>query len=87
MFPFWPKKAQSSDKNQENSPDVLTPGSMILIPEGEFIMGNNDGPKNERPEHTIWLDAYYIDRFEVTMAEYQQLLDDDYSIEPPTTLG
>ncbi|MGB5055569.1 MAG: SUMF1/EgtB/PvdO family nonheme iron enzyme, partial [Nitrospirales bacterium] len=59
------------------------PGSMVLIPEGEFLMGDNDGPRNERPEHTVWLDAYSIDRYEVTMAEYQKLLDTDYSIEPP----
>jgi formylglycine-generating enzyme len=59
------------------------PGSMILIPEGEFLMGDNDGPRNERPEHTVWLDAYWIDRYEVTMAEYQKFMDQDYSIEPP----
>ena len=58
-------------------------GSMTLIPEGEFMMGDNDGPRNERPEHKVWLDAYYIDRYEVTMSEYQKLLDEDYSIEPP----
>ena len=51
------------------------PGSMVLIPEGEFLMGDNDGSRNERPEHTVWLDAYSIDRYEVTMAEYQKLLD------------
>lgn len=59
------------------------PGSMILIPEGEFLMGDNDGPRNERPEHKVWLKAYYIDRYEVTMADYQKFLDKDYSIEPP----
>ncbi len=58
-------------------------GSMILIPEGEFMMGDNDGSRNERPEHKVWLKAYYIDRYEVTMSEYQKLLDEDYSIEPP----
>jgi formylglycine-generating enzyme required for sulfatase activity len=59
------------------------PGSMVTIPEGEFIMGDNDGSRNERPEHTVWLNAYSIDRYEVTMAEYQTILDHDYSIEPP----
>ncbi len=59
------------------------PGTMVLIPESEFLMGDNEGPRNERPEHTVWLDAYFIDRYEVTMAEYQKFLDHDYSIEPP----
>jgi formylglycine-generating enzyme required for sulfatase activity len=29
-------------------------------------MGTHDGLPNERPEHTVTLDAYYIDRYEVT---------------------
>ena len=63
------------------------PGVMVLIPEGEFTMGDNEGSRNERPEHTVWLDAYFIDRYEVTMAEYQKILDQDYSIEPPPPMG
>ena len=57
--------------------------SMVKIPEGEFVMGDNDGSRNERPEHSVWLDGYFIDRYEVTMADYQKILDHDYSIEPP----
>ena len=83
VVPVFAEEGKNSDQNQEESADALKPGSMILIPEGDFLMGNNDGPKNERPEHKIWLDAYYIDRFEVTMEEYQKLLDENYSIEPP----
>ena len=40
---------------------------MVLIPAGPFTMGSNDGLPNERPEHTVTLDAYYIDRYEVTL--------------------
>lgn len=56
---------------------------MIKIPEGEFLMGANDGPRNERPEHTVYLDAYYIDQFEVTMERYQVFLDETYHDFPP----
>ena len=83
VVPVMAEEGHNPDQNQEESSEAPKPGSMVLIPEGEFIMGNNDGPKNERPEHTIWLDAYQIDFFEVTMAEYQKFLDDNYSIEPP----
>ena len=58
-------------------------GSMILIPAGEFTMGDNNGHRNERPEHEVTLDAYYIDRFEVTMSEFQKYLDENLKIEPP----
>lgn len=37
---------------------------MVYVPAGNFIMGNNssDIDKNEKPEHTVYLDAYWIDR-------------------------
>ena len=48
---------------------------MVLIPAGEFMMGCNskkdsscDG--DESPYHEVYLDAYYIDVHEVTLAEY-----------------
>ncbi len=42
---------------------------MILIPVGPFIMGSEEyGP--ERPRHRVTLEAYYIDKYPVTNAEY-----------------
>jgi formylglycine-generating enzyme required for sulfatase activity len=57
---------------------------MILIPAGPFTMGSNDGPSNERPEHTVTLDAYYIDQYEVTLALYRKFLDSGQHESPPT---
>ena len=74
---------QQSEPKSDESQNSEKPGSMILIPEGAFTMGDNDGSRNERPEHEVWLDTYSIDRFEVTMEEYQKFLDDNYSVEPP----
>jgi sulfatase modifying factor 1 len=56
---------------------------MIQIPQGEFVMGANDGSRNERPEHTVFLGSYYIDQFEVTMERYQVFLDETYHDLPP----
>lgn len=56
---------------------------MIRIPEGAFVMGSSDGLPNERPEHTVWLDAYSIDQYEVTMALYAQFLKDTQRSPPP----
>jgi len=51
-------------------------GNMVLIPEGEFLMGTNDADAraDEKPSHKIYLSAYYIDRYEVTNSEYQQFV-------------
>ena len=49
-----------------------TPEGMVLIPAGEFLMGSSTGPANEAPEHPVSLDAFYIDLFEVTNAQYRE---------------
>ena len=43
---------------------------MIFVPAGEFIMGSMDGKSNERPIHSVYLDAFWIDSTEVTNAMY-----------------
>ncbi|MBI4402270.1 MAG: formylglycine-generating enzyme family protein [Nitrospirae bacterium] len=47
---------------------------MVLIPEGAFTMGSNEGLGNERPEHKVFLNSYYIDQYEVTIARYAKFL-------------
>ena len=45
---------------------------LVLIPAGEFQMGSEDGYDNERPVHTVYLDAYSMDGYEVTNARYAE---------------
>ena len=49
---------------------------MALIPAGEFQMGDNfnEGINNEHPVHTVYLDAFYMDIYEVTNAQYQKFM-------------
>ncbi len=44
---------------------------MILVDAGEFIMGRDSGAEDEKPAHQVYLDNYYIDKFEVTNARYK----------------
>jgi formylglycine-generating enzyme required for sulfatase activity len=57
---------------------------MVLVPAGSFLMGSSGGFPNERPEHTVTLNAYYIDQFEVTAGRYQKFLTSAKREEPPT---
>ncbi len=47
---------------------------LIRIPEGEFVMGSHAGQEDERPAHPVYLDAFYIDKYEVTVERYAAFL-------------
>ena len=50
---------------------------MRLIPAGTFLMGNadkNKGDQDEYPVHEVFIDAFYIDIYEVTNSQYQKFV-------------
>lgn len=46
---------------------------MTLIPAGDFTMGSNE-VEDEQPVHRVQLDAFYMDKFEVTTSRYATFL-------------
>ena len=46
------------------SADSPPPG-MVLIPEGDFLMGSDSGDSDESPPHTVTVSAFYLDKYEV----------------------
>jgi formylglycine-generating enzyme required for sulfatase activity len=48
---------------------------MVLVSSGEFLMGMDEADLNQRPQRRVQLDSFYIDRHEVTNAEYKQFVD------------
>ncbi len=65
--------------NVNAGPKSPTPGSspvtapkveMAMIPGGSFRMGRNDGRNEERPEHPVTVNQFWMDKTEVTNAEY-----------------
>ena len=47
--------------------------SMVLVRAGEFTMGSNDRD-DEQPVHKVSLDAFYIDKYELTTSRYAKFL-------------
>lgn len=43
---------------------------MVLIPAGEFLMGAEDGGDDESPVHKAYADSFYMDKYELTNAQY-----------------
>ncbi|MBP7584337.1 MAG: SUMF1/EgtB/PvdO family nonheme iron enzyme [Spirochaetes bacterium] len=57
---------------------------MVLVPGGRFVFGSNAGAKDEYPEQIAELGDYYIDRLEVSNAEYLKYVR-EMNVAPPAT--
>jgi formylglycine-generating enzyme required for sulfatase activity/regulator of sirC expression with transglutaminase-like and TPR domain len=53
-----------------------TEENMVDVPAGHFFMGANGKGADEIPEHRVYLDAYRIDRYEVSAARFAEFLND-----------
>jgi formylglycine-generating enzyme required for sulfatase activity len=78
---------QSVTENLKNpfmhTPKAITNDEMVLIPAGTFTMGGSPVKKvhpNEHPRHEVYLDAFYIDKYEVTQRQYREVMGDNPSI-------
>lgn len=49
---------------------------MVYVSAGTFTMGSEEGYSDEEPVHEVYLDAYWIDKYEVTNAQYAQCVAD-----------
>ncbi len=79
-----PKPAEPSQPSApaEKPSGPVVPDGMITIPAGVYTIGRDKGSELERPQHTVELPAFYIDRTEVTNADYKKFVDQT-SHKPP----
>jgi len=47
---------------------------MIRIPAGVFLMGSDNGPEDERPQHKVNLAEFFIDRNQVSNGQFARFL-------------
>jgi len=84
-FSHGGKPAEHKDYTGDKRPEKIKPKNvapMVLVPAGDFTMGSNEGDDHEKPEHKVFLNAYYIDVHEVTVEQYAKFLEFT-SIFPP----
>jgi formylglycine-generating enzyme required for sulfatase activity len=60
---------------------------MVYIPSGEFTMGSDKGAPNEKPEHQVYLDGYWMGKYEVTMRQYKAFVSDQGYAALPYTVS
>lgn len=71
-----PPEPTQSGPIVDNNP--LDGAAAVYVPAGEFLMGSDDPAANldERPEHIVYLDAYWIYQTTVTNQQYRQCIQD-----------
>jgi formylglycine-generating enzyme required for sulfatase activity len=57
--------------------------SMALVPAGEFTMGSATGDADELPVHTVYMDAFFMDKHQLSVAQYARFLEDTRHEVPP----
>lgn len=81
---FYHPGKYSKMPTQDNKASVILPRQpfepeMVPIPAGEFWMGSRDVDKDadtyERPRHKVWLNAYSIGRYPVTVAQFRVFIE------------
>ncbi len=55
--------------------------TMRLVPAGEFTMGS-ELEENQKPAHAVYLDTFYIDKYEVTNQAYEKCVDAGVCLAP-----
>jgi formylglycine-generating enzyme required for sulfatase activity len=64
-----PAKLFANVRVQVTADDAVAPSGMALIPAGSFTMGDSlDGDSYALPLHTVYVSAFYMDKYDVTKA-------------------
>lgn len=81
------RNAQQEDLKRLAQRGIAPPEGMILIPEGEFLMGSDDGLPDARPMHRLSVSAYWLDRYEVTNRRYRHCVEGGGCMAPKDRSG
>jgi formylglycine-generating enzyme required for sulfatase activity/predicted Ser/Thr protein kinase len=82
------EEAGTNANGREEFRNGIDGALMVLVPQGAYSIGSNDreADASEAPLHTVTLDAFLIDKFEVTAAQYRRFCEAtgrDFPAQPP----
>jgi formylglycine-generating enzyme required for sulfatase activity len=64
-----------AEKPATLAPSISYRGEMLLVAGGEFTMGSDSGTDEAKPSHKATVNDFYIDKYEVTNAQYKEFCD------------
>ncbi|MFH1312484.1 MAG: formylglycine-generating enzyme family protein [Candidatus Eisenbacteria bacterium] len=71
LSPVVSAQPRADEPEQASTTRGVTKSEMVLIPGGEFEMGK-EGKDDHGPAHMVYLDEFYMDKYEVTNAQYAE---------------
>ncbi|MEN3330207.1 MAG: eukaryotic-like serine/threonine-protein kinase [Acidobacteriota bacterium] len=90
-FVYSRKEAEPSGLHAQAAGAANARRDMVLIEGGSFTMGSNSTGDKQKGEHAVTVPSFYLDKYEVTNAEYAEFIKDTNkpapSIDPSVTEG
>ncbi|MGB0931730.1 MAG: SUMF1/EgtB/PvdO family nonheme iron enzyme, partial [Chitinophagales bacterium] len=69
------KYEQMQVKEEDTRQKLLAPAGMVYVEGGQFVMGDNkSSDADERPAHRVDVNTFYMDKYEVTNAQFVNFL-------------
>ena len=71
----WPGMFSTNVCFRVTADDQVVPSGMVIIPAGSFTMGDNfnEGDSSELPVHTVYVSAFYMDEYDVTLTVWNSV--------------
>lgn len=82
-----PHHAEAFARRTRALQQLPLPSGMVLILPGTYIAGDDNGESDERPQQILKTDGFYMDRTEVTNAQYARFVTETGRRPPPHWLG
>ena len=76
-------KERNKGSNEKAESAHFPDRSMVLVPAGEFRMGSFGGDPDELPVHKVYLGAFFMDKYQVTVSQYVRFLEATPHDSPP----
>ncbi len=80
---YVPHPATTKDPGNHSPEKILEP-RCVLVPEGEFLMGCEEGRDEERPVHRVWVETFEMAVFQVRKCDFDAFVRVTGHSAPPT---
>jgi len=79
LMPNFAGARETTKKKQSDQDVTVDLGGgvkihMVAIPASWFLMGSNDNENYEKPAHEVYVDGFYLGKYEVTQIQWRKVM-------------